>query len=98
MTKEEAIKLENRCDKIMSGYLSKSCTVSLALSGKLKIEFDDGDYITWNMTRNEVDYVCFVGDYDYLVETVEKIKECIDDNRDIFDKLVWSYNHRMELE
>lgn len=98
MTKEEAIRLENRCDKIMSGYLGKSCTVSMALSGKLKIVFDDGDYITWKMAVNDVDYVNYCGFYTDLVETIGKVKECIDDNRDIFNNLIWSYNHRNELE
>lgn len=98
MTKEEAIKLENRCDKIMSGYLGESCTVSMALSGKLKIVFDDGDYITWSMVHNDVDYVNYSGFYTDLVGTIGKVKECIDDNRDIFNNLIWSYNHRNELE
>lgn len=98
MTKEEAIKLENRCDKIMSGYLGKSVIVSMALSGKLKIEFDDGDFITWNTAYNNVDYVNYAGFYDDLVETINHIKECIDDNRDIFNELMWSYNFRNELE
>lgn len=98
MTKDEAIRLENRCDKIMSGYLGKSCTVSMALTGKLKIMFNDGDYITWNMTCNAVDCVSYVGYYDELVEMIGKVKECIDDNRDIFSNLIWSYNHRTELE
>jgi hypothetical protein len=98
MTKEEAMKLENRCDKIMSGYLGRECIVSMALTGKLKICFDDGAYIAWNMTCDDVDYVCFVGFYDDLVETIGKIKECITDNRDIFDKLIWSYEYRRELE
>lgn len=98
MTKEEALKLENRCDKIMSGYLGKSCTVSMALTGKLKIEFDDGDYITWSPIRNDVDYISYVGFYSDLVDKIAQIKECIDDNRDIFTDLMWSYNHRNELE
>lgn len=97
MTKEEALRLENRCDKIMSGYLGKECTVSMTLTGKLKIILN-GDYITWNMTCNDVDYVWWVGFYNDLVETIGKVKECIGDNRDIFEQLIWSYNHRTELE
>lgn len=97
MTKEEAIKLENRCDKIMSGYLGMPCTLSLALTGKLKVEFDD-NFITWSMARNEVDWVWYVGFYDDLLEYTGKINTCISDNRDIFEKLVWSYEHRCELE
>ena len=98
MTKDEAIRLENRCDKIMSGYLGLPCTVSLALSGKLRVEFNDGDYITWNMTCNEVDYVSFIGFYDELVKMIGEIRECVNDNRDIFDNLLWSYNNRREFD
>lgn len=98
MTKEEALKLENRCDKIMSGYLGRSCTVSLTLAGTLKVEFDDGNYITWNMTGSNAPYVRWVGFHYQLNEDIAKIKNCIDDNRDIFKKLVWSYEHRNELE
>lgn len=99
MTKEEAMKLEKRCDKIMSGYLGEECIVSLALSGKLKVEFNDGsNYVTWNMKTNDVDYVNYTGFYDNLVDTISKVKECIDDNRDIFEKLIWSYEHLGELE
>ena len=98
MTKEEALRLENRCDKIMSGYLGRSCTVSMALSGKLKVEFDDGDYITWNMSFNCPDYVNYAGFYTTLADDISAITECIDDNRDIFSNLIWSYEHRGELE
>lgn len=98
MTKQEALKLENRCDKIMSGYLGKPCTVSMALTGKLKVEFNDGDYITWNVVVNHIDYTSFTGFYSDLVELIPKIKECVNDNRDIFEQLMWSYDHRRELE
>lgn len=98
MTKEEALKLENRCDKIMSGYLGRECTVSMALTGKLKVEFNDGDYITWNMTGNHVDYIRYVGFYSDLEDDVNMIHACISDNYDIFNNLIWSYNHRNELE
>jgi hypothetical protein len=98
MTKQEAIKLENRCDKIVSGYVGEECTVSMALSGKFKVEFNDGCYITWRMTCNEADYVYHIGYHDELVDRIAKIKECINDNRDIFEKLIWSYEHRTELE
>lgn len=98
MTKAEAMKLENRCDKIMSGYLGEECTMSMALTGRLKVMFNDGDYITWSMKHNSVDYVHHVGFYDDLVERIAKIKECLDDNRDIFAQLLWSYEHVTELE
>ena len=98
MTEAEAIELENRCDKIMSGYLGRSCTVSIALSGKLKVEFDDGDYITWKMSSNRVDYINYVGFYSDLEDDINNIQGCISENYDIFKDLMWSYGHRGELE
>jgi hypothetical protein len=97
VTKQEAKVLENRGDKIMSGYLGEECMVSMALTGKLKIEFSDG-FITWNMTCNVPDYVSYIGCYDDLNEAISKIKECIDENRDIFEQLLWSYHNRSDLE
>lgn len=98
MTKAEAIELENRCDKIMSGYLGMPCTVSMALSGSLKIELNDGDYITWKMSSNRVDYINYVGFYSDLEDDINNIQGCISENYDIFKDLMWSYEHRGELE
>ena len=98
MTIEEAIKLENRCDKIMSGYLGRPCTMSLALSGKLKIKFNNGNYITWNMDGNHIDYICYTGFYSDLEDDVNMIQACMSDNYDIFEKLIWSYGYRSALE
>lgn len=98
MTKEEAIQLENRCDKIMSGYLGEECVVCLALSGRLKIMFNEGDYVTWNMNANNPAYINYRGFYRDLQKYVNSIKKCISDNFDIFDQLIYSYEHRKELE
>lgn len=97
MTKQEAIELENKCDELMSKYLEEKCRVSLALTGKLKIEFD-GNYITINKKLKEVDYVNCVGYYGWLQYIIEKAFDCIYDHEDDFDKLIWSYEHIRELE
>lgn len=97
MTKEEALKLENRCDKIMSGYLGEECTVSLALSGKMRIGFDGG-FITLNKNYNAADYINYHGFYVDLIEKITQAITCVEDNRDIYDQLIWSYEHRTELE
>lgn len=98
MTKDEARSLIDRCGEIMSGYLGRAVTLSMSLSGKLKIEFDDGDYITWKLFGNRVDYVSYVGFYSDLDDDVSRIRACISDNYDIFNNLMWSYEHRNELE
>jgi hypothetical protein len=77
--------------------MGEKCTLSLALTGKLKIMFDV-NFITWNMACNDVDWVWYVGFYGDLVTATVNINKCLYDNRDIFEKLVWSYEHRCELE
>ena len=97
MTKKEAIELENKCDKLMSEYLEKECNVSLALTGKLKIEFN-GNYITLNKKLEEPDYINYNGYYEDLIDDIDKAFGCIGDNNGIFNKLIWSYEHIAELE
>lgn len=97
MTKQEASKLETTCDALMSHYLKTECEVSLALSGKLKISFDDG-YITVNRSSGAVDYIRYTGFYSDLQEYIDKIMICLIDHTDIFNSLIWSYEHRRELE
>ena len=96
MTKTEAIELENKCDKLMSEYLKENCNVSLALTGKLKIEFD-GNYITLNTKLRETDYVRYTGFYDDLQVIIHKAFDCFDDYEDMFNKLIWSYEHIKEI-
>ena len=97
MTKQEACKLETTCDALMSHYLKTECEVSLALSGKLKISFDDG-FITVKAKEGLVDYVSYAGSYSNLLEYIEKIFLCLIEHDDTFEKLIWSYEHRRELE
>lgn len=97
MTRKEALELENKCDKLMAEYIKEGCCVSLALTGKLKIEFDD-NYITLNRKRREVDYINYIGYYDDLIEIVNQAFNCIEDYEDDFNKLIWSYEHITELE
>lgn len=97
MTKQEASEIENICDKLMSYYLKEECTMSMALTGRLKVEFD-GNFITINKPFGNVDYVRYVGYYSDLQEYIEKIQLCLQENKGIFDKLMWSYEHISELE
>lgn len=97
MTKQEACKLETTCDALMSHYLKTECEVSMALSGKLKITFDDG-YITVKAKEGLVDYVSYVGFYSDLQEYINKIFLCLVEHNDTFEELIWSYEHRIELE
>ena len=97
MTKMEAIELENKCDKLMSEYLHTECTVSMALTGNLKVEFN-GDYITLDNNCRTASYINFTGFYYDLRDCIDAIVRCVDANRALFDKLMWSYEHIGSLE
>ena len=98
MTKQEACKIEEICDALMSRYLKTECEVSMALTGRLKILFD-ANYITVNRMGSElsVDYVRYVGFMDDLQEYIDKIFLCLTEHADTFNMLMWSYDHRSEL-
>lgn len=97
MTKQEAIELEERCDKLMSEYLDRDCNVSMALSGRFKVKFED-NYITLGRDNKSAAYIQFHGDYSDLEEYIDSIVRCIDENKGVFDRLIWSYNNLSELE
>lgn len=97
MTKQEAIELENKCDKLMSEYLDNDCTVSMALSGRFKVSFRD-NYITLGRDNKSASYVNFHGDYSDLEEHIDSIVRCIEENKDVFDRLIWSYEHLSEIK
>lgn len=96
MTKKEAMELEIKCDKLMSEYLNIDCTVGLALTGRFKVIIED-DYIILEKNKKTVSYIKFQGEYSELEEYISSIIKCIEDNKELFDKLIWSYNHMNEI-
>ena len=96
MTKQEAIELENKCDELMSEYLDEDCSVSMALSGRFRVKFDD-NYITLTKDISTASYVKFHGYYPDLEEHINSAIKCIKENIDIFNKLIWSYEHISEI-
>lgn len=97
MTKQEALELENKCDTLMSKYLHTSCVVSLALTGRFKVSFE-ANYIILEKDNKTVSYIKFHGEYSELEEYINSIIKCIEDNKEVFDKLIWSYEHMNEIE
>ena len=92
MTKQEAIELENKCDKLMSEALGRDCICCMALCGNLKIIIENKHYITLDKYDNfNVDYISFTGDYWRLQEYIEKVEECFRKNKDTFMLLLMSY-------
>ena len=97
MTKAEALELENKCDESMSKAIGEECTVSMALTGRLKVNFSE-NYLSLNKELNDISYIKFHGDYSDLLNYRYKILVCIEFNKKLFDKLIWSYDHKSELE
>ena len=97
MTKQEACDLENMCGTLMSKCVGEECRVSLALTGRLKISFNDG-FITLKKDRSGVDYVKYVGYYEDLEDIIKRALSCVNSNTSLLDKLIWSYEHIRELE
>ena len=97
MTKKEAIELENKCDKLMSEYIDNDCNVSMALSGRFKVSFGE-NYITLGKDNKSASYIKFHGCYSDLEEYIDSIVRCIDENKKIFEELIWSYEHLSEIK
>lgn len=97
MTKAEAIKLEKEVDKLFTLALGEDCECSLNLAGRLKISFN-GNMICMRPSDGAIDWVRYEGFYDELAEYIAKILECKADNKEMIDKLIWSYEHVTELE
>lgn len=96
MTEKEALEIENRCDEVMSEAIGEKCTVSMALTGRLKVNFDQ-NYFSLNKDFEGASYMNFHGDYQDLLSYIAEACKCVSDNKELFDKLIWSYNHKWEL-
>lgn len=104
MTKSEAIELQTKIEKELSTRLGESCEVSLTLSGGLKISLiesiESNDYIIFDhqYPLEEVSYVRWNWYFDALLEAIEVIKDYFKEHGEEIYKLIWSYEHRRELE
>ena len=95
MTKTLAIALEALCEKKIKEAVELDVTISMALTGRLKIETEDG-YVTFNEDTTP-DYCRYTGFYSDLNNFIENVAEVLKENKDIFYNLKWSYEHRKEL-
>ena len=97
MTKQEAMELETKCDNLLIQCTGEDCKVSMALTGRLKVYFD-ANFIVLNKDYKTVNYLKYTGYYEDLNEYIEKIVKCVNENKELFDQLMWSYEHNRELE
>ena len=97
MKLSEAIELERQCDELLNKAINRDAEVSLSLSGYFKITFDDY-FICVNIDGTDCGYVKFTGFKSELDNYCEEIMGTIRENRELFEKLKWSYDYRSELE
>ena len=96
MTKSEAKNIEDQCNILLSDASGKICRLSWSLTNRLRINFEN-DFINMASDLKSAQYICYNGYYDDLIEDIDSIKQCITDNRELFDRLIWSYQHILEL-
>lgn len=97
MTKTEAIALEVLCEKLISKAISTSAEISMNLTGRLKVRFDE-NFIVLNDDLDGVSYINFCGYYSSLLMYIDEILCCVIDHKEKFKKLLWSYENRRELQ
>jgi hypothetical protein len=93
MTKKEAIALEALCEKYLAKVLNEKVEMSMTLSGKLKVTFGE-NFVTFTDSFSEVIYMSFDGFALDLKEAIDKIVKCMNENREDFELLRWSYENR----
>lgn len=101
MTKSEAIELQTKIEKELSIRLGESCEVSLFLNGGLKMSLVESDgciVFDHQYPLEEVSFVRWNWYFDALLEAIEVIKDYFKEHGEEIYKLIWSYEHRRELE
>lgn len=96
MTKAEAQELENKCDMLMSETLGVKCFVSASILDRLRVSFGE-HFINVSSDLSQIQYFQFYGYYDEFEDYCKDILKCIDDNREVFEKLMWSYKNSLLL-
>ena len=98
MTKKEALELEIKCDNLLSENTGFSCSVSQALGGNLRIQFGENNIAISKYDLDAPEWVHYIGDYYELQSFVDSVRVAIRKNKELFEKLMWSYANVRELE
>ena len=98
MTKKEALELENKCDNLLSETTRYDCSVSQALGGNLRIQFGENNVSLSKYDLDTPEWVHYIGDYGDLQSFITSVRVAIRENKELFEKLMWSYANVMELE
>ena len=98
MTKREALELETKCDNLLSEATGYDCSVSQALGGKLRIQFGENNISLSKYDLDTPEWVHYIGDYSELQSFIIAVRVIIRKNKELFEKLMWSYTNIRELE
>ena len=107
MTKQEAIDLEKQCEEWITSELKRNylvgdetlVTVGLTLTSRLRITYSNFAFVmSKNLYENEFYYIYYAGDWDDLLLIRQSICVAIQNHIEDFEKLIWSYENRRELE
>ena len=98
MTKKEAIELETHCDKLLSEATGHDCSVSQALGGNLRIQFGEKNISLSKYDLDTPEWVHYIGDYGDLQSFISSVRVAIRKNKELFERLMWSYTNVRELE
>lgn len=98
MTKKEALELETCCDKLISESTGYDCSVSQALGGNLRIQFGESNISISKYDLDTPEWVHYIGDYYSLQSFIDTVRVVIRNNKEVFNKLMWSYENIKELE
>lgn len=98
MTKKEALELENRCDNLLSEATGYDCSVSQALGGNLRIQFGENNISLSKYDLRTPEWVHYIGDCGELQSFISYAQFAVQKNKELFEKLMWSYANIRELE
>lgn len=97
MTREEARALELTCEKLLFDATGENCSVSMALSGHLRIQFGENNMTISKHDLFTVEWMNYNGDFTVLLDEIDVIQKTIQENNKLFKRLMWSYEHIREL-
>ena len=97
MTKKEAIALEALCEKYISKALDEKVEIAMTINGNLKVTFGENS-VSFYEDLSTPKFISFWGFVSDLKEAIDNIIKCIDENREDFELLLWSYQNRNALE
>ena len=97
MTQSEARNIESTCDQILTDNTEYDCYCSMALAAHLRVQFGENCITISKKDLHTPVWFSFSGYWKDLDGFINQIQKCIENNRILFERLMWSYEHCNEL-